>query len=137
MKKSLLSLLIFSIFLSCSTTNNNFSKEANKFLDAVDGRTYNGENTGAGLTFKANGRVFAINGTPNSTFRPDNALYFINSRNGGASSSEAIYQENLAPERYIGIIITDGAKKIWHTDYAPSAETINWNVQPFQFGTRR
>ncbi|MGL4563441.1 MAG: hypothetical protein ACRCVW_06285 [Brevinema sp.] len=126
--KYFFSFLALFFAISCSSVDNNFSKEANKFLDSIDTKSYNGLNTGAGLTFQANRRLLAIFGSvPTATFDPKNGLFFINSRNNGASSSEGIYQENNAPERYIGIIQQNSGNTLFHTEYATTIEAINWD----------
>ncbi|MGL4561790.1 MAG: hypothetical protein ACRCV0_05845 [Brevinema sp.] len=126
--KYFLSFLALFVAISCSSVDNNFSKEANKFLDSIDTKSYNGLGREVGLTFQANRRLLAIFGSvPTATFDPKNGLFFINSRNNGASSFEGIYQENNAPERYIGIIQQDNGNTLFHTGYTTTIETINWD----------
>lgn len=119
-------IMILSI-ASCNTTNNSFSGEANKFLDSINNKSYRGENTGAGLTFSVNGQLLATYGSVATTyFDPQNALYFINSRNNGASETEGVYQQNRTPEQYIGIIIDNNGDTLLHTEYSSTIEGINW-----------
>ncbi|MGL4394537.1 MAG: hypothetical protein ACRCS8_04865 [Brevinema sp.] len=126
MKKNIFLLFFLTLFLACSNTDNSFTIEANEFLDGMDGHTFTGKGTEAGLEFKPNGQLIAICGAASgSVFSPKLPLWFINTKDDGSSSIEAIYQEYYAPEQYIGIVRSN--KTLYRTAFS-SDTNLAWGT---------
>ena len=93
MKKYIL-LLVF-VAISCSQEPDyNFTPEGNKFLEALDGKNYNGVGTDASAyNFKAITTSFQTfhNTTPSGDYTTS-ALFFVKAKNN--SDLEGVYYEN-------------------------------------------
>ena len=114
--------LIFG-FISCEEAPNEFTTEANAFLDAIDGKEYNGAGSYTDIsTFEAHGTIIAEHRNDGGTTV---ALKFQNTRNGGTSATEAIYQRNRDPKKYIGIIIENSGDTLKRTSESDT-ENIDW-----------
>ncbi len=127
-----ITILIFG-FISCNEAPNEFTTEANAFLDAIDGKDYDGAGAYADKsTFEVRGTIIAEhsnNGTPT------NPLKFQNTRNNGTSATEAIYQYSRDPRKYVGIIIENSGDTLKRTSESDT-ESIDWTTA-FTFATKQ
>ena len=130
MKKYIL-LLVF-VAISCSQEPDyNFTPEGNKFLEALDGKNYNGVGTDASAyNFKAIKTSFQTfhNTTPPGDYTTS-ALFFVKAKNN--SDLEGVYYENIPSEgassRRYRVIKRNPASAILHRTAlrTTEAEAIN------------
>lgn len=123
--------------VSCEEAPNNFSKEANSFLNAIDNKEYNGVGSYSDSTFSAFRTIiseFKKNGDPSDP------LKFQNTRNSGASPTDAVYRfrETSAGDlgKYVGIVIENGGNTMLRTSEADTEIDINWSTAK-QFATKK
>lgn len=126
MKKIFLSLAIIMSTIACSEEPNEFTASANAFLDAIDDRSYYGIDSAINTNYNINGRILAETHSNPST--PSIALRFINSKDNGVSTTEAIYQQIREPKQFRGIKIENGGSTLSRTDLATTEATIDWNT---------
>ena len=129
-----ITILIFG-FISCDTAPNNFTAEANAFLDAIDGKNYSGLGVigtpWAGSSFEAYGVVISqFNGklSPNPLNHP---MFFQPNDTIGTSPTRAIYRYRITnpPSQgdYVGIEIANSGNLLRRTA-ASSTPNVNWNI---------
>lgn len=131
MKKFLLSLFLLGL-VTCSETPNDFSPDANTFLDAINGKTYKGQGFGEGHRYEADGTVIADH-PKNPTTTLAQTLIFVNTRDSGASATEGVYRIRLKGGtlgEYVGIIIENSGGTLKRTSDSVDEVSINWAYAP-------
>lgn len=130
-----IAILIFG-FISCEAAPNDFTAEANAFLDAIDEKDYIGEGGWTDSTFKVNGVVIAQHG--NATLNPLNEpLFFQPDQTTGTSATRAIYRyrKNTGVQGdYVGIEIENSGNTLKRTLPTPTPN-VDWSTVPI-FATR-
>lgn len=109
----------------CSKELNQFSVDANKFLDAINGKTYNGTGEAAGTTFEVINTILSEFDKPAG--KKTTALRFKNTRNNGASTTEGIYQQTRDLKQWRGIKIENNGDTLLRTPLANNESGIKWN----------
>jgi len=133
-----ITVLIFG-FISCKEAPNDFTNEANAFLDAIDGKDYNGVGaTYKDAWFEAHGTIIAEYGNDGtSTTDP---LKFQNTRNNGTSATDATYRFRITDTgddgQYVGIIIENSGDTLRRTIAVDTEANINWATAPI-FATKK
>ena len=128
-----ITVLIFG-FISCEEAPNEFTTEANAFLKAIDGKDYNGakDTVWAESTFKVNGTLIAEHKGTATT----RALTFQNTKDGGTSATQAIYQYTRDPKEFVGIEIENSGDILRRTLPADSEANISWTTAK-EFATKQ
>ena len=127
-----IAILIFG-FISCEEAPNEYTPEANSFLKAIDGKDYNGTGSCVGSTFEVNGTLIARHTDPATTTI---ALKFQNTKNGGTSATEAIYQYTRDPKKYVGIVIENNGDILQRTSESTTEADISWTTAK-EFATKK
>ena len=128
-----ITVLIFG-FISCEEAPNEYTPEANSFLKAIDGKKYNGAagTEWADSTFQVNGTLIAEHKGTATT----RALTFQNTKDGGTSATQAIYQYTRDPKEYVGIIRDASGDTLMRTLPIATEAGIDWNTAPV-FATKQ
>ena len=124
-----IAVLIFG-FSSCEEAPNNFSTQANAFLNAIDGSSYTGISTTDWNkhTFESYGTAISETGPP-----PNDPLIFQNTKDSGASTTEGVYRIRMTDTGklgdYVGIILINGGGQLGRTAAvdSESALTGEWD----------
>jgi len=126
MKIYLFPIVLISL-LSCSEEPNNFSVDANKFLESVNGKKYKGlsQTEAMGFTFEITDTILAEYREGGITTI---ALRFKNTRNNGSSTTEGVYQQTRDPKKWRGIKIENGGDTLLRTPLATESNQIKWNT---------
>ena len=120
-----IAVLIFG-FSSCEEAPNNFSTQANAFLNAIDGSSYTGTgSTWNKHTFESYGTAISETGPP-----PNDPLIFQNTKDSGASTTEGVYRIRMTDTGklgdYVGIILINGGGQLGRTTEVDSEAGIIW-----------
>ena len=121
-----IAVLIFG-FSSCEEAPNNFSTQANAFLNAIDGSSYTGTgSTWNEHTFESYGTVISETGPP-----PNDPLIFQNTKDSGASTTEGVYRIRMTDTgklgKYVGIVLINGsASQLGRTIEVDTEALIIW-----------
>ena len=124
-------ILIFG-FISCEEAPNDYSPEANEFLNAIDGKDYNGTGSKSGSWFEAHDTVLSEHEAP-----PNNPLFF--QADQPATATRAIYRFRITatklPGDYVGIEIANGGDLLKRTA-ASTTSVVNWG-SALEFATKK
>ncbi|MGL4677355.1 MAG: hypothetical protein ACRCWI_06780 [Brevinema sp.] len=127
-KKFSLLLIILGV-IACENNPNNFTAEANAFLDAINGKEYQGTGTYANSRFTVTATIIAEYTTP-----PSNTEHFRFINVYQNSTTQGIYKINRE-ERYIGVVIEDNGQILQRTPETSTPESITWSAA-VTFATR-
>ncbi|MGL5955782.1 MAG: hypothetical protein ACRC0X_04155 [Brevinema sp.] len=120
-KKISLLLIVFGI-IACENNPNNFTPEANAFLDTINGKEYQGTGEYEGSRFVVTDTIIAEYKNPPS---PSEPLQFIDVYQN--NNTQGIYKINRE-ERYIGIVIENNGKSLQRTPETSDSDSITWSA---------
>ena len=130
-----IAVLIFG-FISCEEAPNDYSPEANAFLDAINGKEYNGAGAYKDIAwFEAHGVVISEHKNDNTPTVP---LFFQPNETTGTSVTRAIYRQRISAGvqgDYVGIEIENSGDTLKRT-LPNSTPDVDWNTAPV-FATKK
>ena len=138
-----ITILIFG-FISCDTAPNDFTVEANEFLDAIDGKDYSGLGVvgapWAGSSFDVDGVVISQHG--NATLNPLNhPLFFQPDQTTGTSATRAIYRYRITATgkqgEYVGIEIANSGDILRRTASVSVVTPAIWTGTITEFAAKK
>ena len=129
-------ILIFG-FISCEEAPNDYSPEANEFLNAIDGKEYNGKGSWSAATFQAHDTVISEHKAVGTITHP---LFFQPNETTGTTATRAIYRFRMTTDPptqgdYVGIEIANGGDLLKRTT-ASTTSAVNWS-SAFDFATKK